>query len=71
MYMCLAFEIFIDFDENWYVALPQNVCQGEWNESLASAEKTDTLLRAAVGTASHQHGLEASACVRRHYCVLL
>jgi hypothetical protein len=29
MYMWLAFEILIDFDENWYVALPQNVCQGE------------------------------------------
>lgn len=39
MYVCITFEILIDFDENLYVALPKNVCENESNENLASAEK--------------------------------
>lgn len=35
------------------------VYEDESNESVTRAKKIDILLFAAVGTASHQHGLEA------------
>jgi hypothetical protein len=33
------------------------VCQDEPHESHENAEKSDTVMWSAVGTASHQHGL--------------
>ena len=48
----------IDFDEYCYMALPLNVYEDESHKSHDSAQKSDTLLCAAVGTASYQHGLE-------------
>jgi len=54
----------IDFDENCYMALPLNVSEDESHKSHDSAQKSDTVFCAAVGTASHQQGLEAcTVCV--------
>jgi hypothetical protein len=63
MYICIAFETF-DIDENCNMARPLNVYGDESHENHDSAEKSDTLLCAAVGTASHQHGLEVCTVYR-------